>query len=176
MKKIKVILGSTRTNRAGAGVAKWVMSQTQKYIGNLQFDFIDLKDVNLPFLDEPFPPMMAEEYAHDHTKKWSKIIAEADGFIIVTPEYNHGYPASLKNALDFLYKEWQDKPVGLVGYGGSGARSSIKQLREVLEFMKMKPIKEQVGVGEIWEAFDEEGNLKVEKVRGDLQVIFNELE
>lgn len=177
MKKVKIILGSTRTNRAGEKVANWVNKRAAEYSGNISFEFIDLKVINLPFIDEPVSPMATNgDYAHEHTKQWSKIIDDADGFLIITPEYNHGYPAVLKNAIDFLYKEWEGKPVGIVGYGGSGARSSIRQLREILEFVKMKPLEDQVGIGEIWAAFDEEGVLDESKVRGDLMDIFKQLD
>lgn len=177
MKKVKIILGSTRTNRAGEKVANWVNEQARTYSGNIAFEFIDLKVIDLPFIDEPVSPMASNgEYAHEHTKEWSKIIADADGFIIITPEYNHGYPAVLKNAIDFLYKEWEGKPVGIVGYGGSGARSSIRQLREILEFVKMVALEEQVGIGEIWAAFDEDGKLDENKVRGDVLGLFKQLD
>jgi len=176
MATIKVILGSTRENRAGEKVAKWVMSQTKLYSGDLDFDFIDLRDINLPFIDEPISPMASDDYKHDHTRKWSALIQEADGLVIITPEYNHGYPAVLKNALDFLYNEWENLPVALVGYGGSGARSSIGQLRPVLEFMRMKPLEDQVGIGKIWEAFEDNGDLKADHVRGDIHKLLSDLE
>lgn len=174
MKNILIILSSTRPGRAGDKVAEWVFEKSKSLESELNFEFIDLKELALPFLDEPFPPMMGEEPVHEHTKNWSKIVDNADGFIIVTPEYNHGYPASLKNALDFLYKEWANKPVGLVGYGGSGARDSTRQLREVLMFMKLKPLHTQIGIGEIWDAFDEDKKLKEKNVHGDINELFKE--
>ncbi len=176
MKRVKVILGSVRTNRAGADIAKWVMKKTEEFSSDLSFEFIDLKDLNLPFMDEPVSSMASDNYVHEHTKKWSKMIHETDGFIFITPEYNHGYSPVLKNALDFLYTEWKDKPVGLVGYGGSGARDSIRQLREVLLFMQLKPLELQVGVGKIWEAVDEHGDVKDDHVRGDIMQLFSDLE
>lgn len=175
MKKILIILSSVRPGRAGDKVADWVVEKSKSLDSEFNFELIDLKELALPFLDEPFPPMMGEEAINEHTKEWSKIVDSSDGFIIVTPEYNHGYPASLKNALDFLYKEWMDKPVGLVGYGGSGARDSIRQLREVLMFMKLKPLHTQIGVGEIWDAFDEDKKLKEKNVHGNINDLFEEL-
>jgi NAD(P)H-dependent FMN reductase len=173
---IKVILGSTREARAGEKVARWVMRHAEKYTGNLEFEFIDLKEIGLPFMDEPVSPMASSDYKHEHTKAWSRIISEADGFIFVTPEYNRGYSGVLKNALDFLYVEWQDKPAAFVGYGGSGARSSISQLRHVMEFMKFRLLDYQVGIGKIWEAFDEAGEVKADHVRGELEELFKLLE
>lgn len=170
MKKIKIILGSVRSQRAGIKVADWVDSEVNSYKGSIDFEFIDLKEVDLPFMDEPVSPMVSDLYVHDHTNKWSQRINEADGFIFITPEYNHGYSPVLKNAIDFLYNEWQDKPVLLVGYGGSGARDAIRQLREVLHFVGMKPLDGQVGIGKVWEG------LKQENIRGDIQSLLTELE
>ncbi len=86
-------------------------------------------------------------YQHDHTKKWSKIVDEADGFIIVTPEYNHGYSAGLNNAIDYLYKEWTGKPVSFVSYGGvSGGLRAVEQLRQVVIELRMQPLREQVSI------------------------------
>lgn len=175
MKKIKVILGSVRTARVGKAVADWVKEYTDAMGGNIKVEHIDLRDIKLPFMDEPVSPMMSDNYVHEHTKQWSRAISESDGFIFVTPEYNHGFPPVLKNAIDFLFKEWQGKPVGLVGYGGSGAQDSIRQLREVLNFIGMKPLEEQVGIGHIWEAFDENGKVKEENVRGDLTGLLEQL-
>jgi len=94
----------------------------------------------------------------------SQTIKEADGLIFITPEYNHGYSPVLKNAIDSLYKEWQEQPVLLVGYGGSGARDSIRQLREILDFIGMKSLALQIGIGKIWEAFNDDGELKPENI------------
>lgn len=170
MKKIKIILGSVRTQRAGILVANWVNEEAKRYQGQLDFEFLDLLDVNLPFMDEPVSPMASNDYVHEHTKTWSNTINDGDGFIFITPEYNHGYSPVLKNALDFLYKEWQDKPVALIGYGGSGARDAIRQLREVLNFIGLKPLDDQIGIGKIWEG------LNPDNIRGNLQELFNKLE
>lgn len=175
-RKVKVILGSVRPNRAGKAIADWVMKQSETYEGDLEFELLDLMDVNLPFMDEPAPPMMSDDYVHEHTRKWSATIREADAFVIVTPEYNHGYPPVLKNAIDFLYSEWKDKPVAFVGYGGSGARDSIRQLREIIGFVGMKPLDDQVTIGQIWEAVDADGKVKEENIRGDIQSLFAQLE
>lgn len=175
MKKIKIILGSVRTNRAGKAVADWVVKNINKNETAVNFELIDLININLPFMDEPVSPMASKNYVHEHTKKWSRIIDSSDGFIFITPEYNHGVSPVLKNAVDFLYQEWRDKPVALIGYGGSGARDSIRQLREILDFVGLKPLENQIGIGKIWEAFDENGNINAKLVRGDLNELVEKL-
>ena len=117
MTKIQIILGSTREGRNGEKVFKWI-TEIAKKNKNFEIETIDLKEWNLPMFNDPKPPFMGE-YSYDYTKKWSKKISEGDGYVIVTPEYNHGYSAALKNALDHLYKEWNNKPVAFVSYGGS---------------------------------------------------------
>lgn len=174
--KIKVIIGSVRTGRVGKSIADWVMRRSRDYDGDLEFELVDLREVNLPFLDEPIPPRMSDDYVHEHTKRWSKMMKDADALIFVTPEYNHGYPPVLKNAIDFLYNEWQGMPVGLVGYGGGGATDSIRQLREVMEVIGMKALDYQVSIGQIWEALDEDGNVRPENTRGDIKELFRKLE
>lgn len=175
-KKIFLILGSVRANRAGEKVAHWLMNQTKDYHGNLDFELIDLKEQALPFMDEPVSPMTSSDYLQPHTKAWSQRIQAADGFIFITPEYNHGVSPALKNAIDFLYREWQDKPVAFVGYGGSGARDSIRKLRETVEFIGMRPLDRQLGIGKIWEAFDQNGMINPENIKGDVKKMFYELE
>jgi len=172
---IKIILGSVRTQSAGRAVANWVLEEVSKKQEEMNFELIDLKKVDLPFLDEPVPPMMAEEFHHESTKAWSKIISESDGFIIVTPEYNHGYSPALKNALDHLYHQWKNKPVGFVGYGGTGANFAIEQLKQVTEFLGMINVEASVGIHQIWEAFDQEGKLKQELIKGDLSTLLQEM-
>jgi NAD(P)H-dependent FMN reductase len=176
-KKVTVILGSVRTERAGKAVADWFLGEASKYQGNLDIEFIDLAELNLPFMDEPIPPgMSGGNYVHDHTKAWSRIVGGSDGFVFITPEYNHGYPPVLKNAIDYLFEEWKGKPVAFVGYGGSGAVLSIGQLLPVVEFLGMKPLDEKVGVSEIWAAFDEDGSLKSENISSDAGELLKALE
>lgn len=135
MNKIYIIIGSTRSGRIGPSIAEWFYKQAVKR-KDLSFEIVDLIDWELPMLNEPIPAK-ADKYLHDHTKKWSEKIAQADGFIIVTPEYNAGYPASLKNALDYLHKEWINKPVAFVSYGWRGGVRAVEQLREVVGNFKM---------------------------------------
>lgn len=145
MYKLKLILASTRPGRQGPAVANWIFDVCQQ---NQSFDveLIDLAVINLPFLDEPKHPRL-QQYVHEHTKQWSSTIEEADAFIIVTCEYNFGYPAPLKNALDYLYLEWNYKPVGFVSYGGiAGGTRAVQQLKQVVTAQKMMPVTESVNI------------------------------
>uniref|UniRef100_F4CEU4 NADPH-dependent FMN reductase n=1 Tax=Sphingobacterium sp. (strain 21) TaxID=743722 RepID=F4CEU4_SPHS2 len=138
MIQLKIILGSTRNGRKGHAVAHWVYETAKKYT-TFDTELIDLKKVNLPFMDEPVHPRM-QQYTHQHTKDWSSKIGAADAFIFVTPEYNYGMPAPLKNALDFLFNEWAYKPVAMVGYGGiAGGTRAIQQLKQVTNALQMFP-------------------------------------
>jgi NAD(P)H-dependent FMN reductase len=161
MALVKVILGSTRPNRFGIQPAEWVMEQT-KEITDHTFELIDLAKVNLPLLDEPAPPMMVQ-YTKDHTKEWSKQIDEADGFIFITAEYNHSIPAALKNALDFLFVEWNFKPASFVSYGSlAGGARSVEHLRAVCGELRMYDLREQLMMPDYYNNLDEEGLHKFE--------------
>ncbi|HUC87501.1 MAG TPA: NAD(P)H-dependent oxidoreductase [Candidatus Saccharimonadales bacterium] len=138
-KKIGIIIGSTRPQRIGPSIAKWVLGQASQR-QDLKFEIIDLAEINLPMFDEPRVPAMGQ-YEHEHTKRWAAVVAGFDGFIFVTPEYNYGYPASLKNALDFIYKEWKGKPAAFVGYGAAaGGLRAVMQLKQLLFILKMVPV------------------------------------
>src|SRR3989442_2549212 len=130
MLKIAIIIGSTRPGRNGEAVAKWVYEIAQER-SDAEFELVDIKDFNLPLLDEPMPPIMGQ-YSKPHTKAWAAKISSFDGFVFVTPEYNHGVPGALKNAIDFLFREWNDKAAGFVSYGGAGGAPAGEQLRLVL--------------------------------------------
>jgi len=136
--KILVIIGSTRAIRICPQIAHWV-AQTGRETIRGAFEVVDLKDWPLPMDDEPGIPA-AHDYVFDHTKAWSRKISEGDAIVFVTPQYNWGYPAALKNALDHLYKEWSGKPAMIVTYGGHGGSRCAEQLRQVLEGLKMKPV------------------------------------
>ena len=130
MIKLAVILGSTRPGRRGEAVAKWVYDLAKKR-SDAEFELVDIKDFNLPILDEPNQAVM-QQYTKEHTKVWSQKIASFDGYIFVTPEYNHSTCGALKNAIDFLYKEWNNKAAGFVGYGGTGGTRAVEHLRLVM--------------------------------------------
>lgn len=156
--KITVILGSIREGRAGEKVAKWFM-EALKDSAHAQLELLDLRDYPLPLFADATPPSMRQgPHANAAVQKWLDKIAAADGFIIITPEYNHGYPGPLKNAIDYVYAEWNGKPVGFVSYGGLAAGSrAVEQLREVAVELQMIPVREQVMIPLVWQAFDANG-------------------
>jgi NAD(P)H-dependent FMN reductase len=149
MTDIGIILGSTRPNRNGEQVAKWVLEQASRR-DDARFELVDLRDYPLPHLDEPLPPSLGQ-YQNDHTKKWSERIAAFDGFVIVTPEYNHGTSGVLKNAIDFLYAEWNNKAVGFVSYGSVGGARAAEHLRLVAGELQMADVRQQVALSLITE-------------------------
>ncbi len=141
--KVGVIIGSTRQGRNGLQVGQWVMEQIQKSNNGMEPVLVDLALEGLPFLDEPVPASRATEYAHEHTRRWSKKVASLDAVVFVTPEYNAGPPGVLKNAIDFLCREWSDKPAGIVSYGGGGGLRAATHLRTVLSNVKMNIVPSQ---------------------------------
>jgi NAD(P)H-dependent FMN reductase len=142
MTKIGIILGSTRPGRNGEAVAKWVLD-VAKQRADAEFELVDLLDYNLPHLDEAVPPSMGQ-YSRPHTLAWAEKIASFDGFIIVTPEYNHSTSGALKNAIDFLFAEWNNKAVGFVGYGSVGGARAVEHLRLVAGELMMADVRAQV--------------------------------
>ena len=145
MPTLAVIIASTRGGRAGVPVAEWFFSRAQGH-GIFDVELIDLKQVNLPFLDEPLHPRL-QQYEHEHTKHWSERIQRTDAFVFVTPEYNYGPSPALLNALDYLYKEWNYKAAGFVSYGGmSGGLRAVQMTKQVLSTLKMVPLVEAVAV------------------------------
>jgi NAD(P)H-dependent FMN reductase len=143
---IKVILGSTREGRFGERPAQWLCDEMQKE-PDVAAELLDLRAYPLPFFKETVSPgMLKEPYPDEAVRKWTQKIAEGDGFIMVTPEYNHGYSAVLKNALDYVYKEWNRKPVGFVSYGGVGGARAVEQLREVAIELQMAPIRNAIHI------------------------------
>src|SRR5688572_17047457 len=142
MLTLAIIIGSTRPGRVGEAVARWVFQLAQKR-GDAQYELVDIKQFNLPLLDEPIPPSMGQ-YSKEHTKTWAAKIASFDGYVFVTPEYNHGISAALKNAIDFLYAEWNDKAAGFVGYGSAGATRAVEQLRLVMAEVQVATVRNQV--------------------------------
>jgi NAD(P)H-dependent FMN reductase len=142
MLKIAIILGSTRPGRNGEAVSQWVYGITKKRI-DIDFELVDIKDFNLPLLDEPIPPSMGQ-YSKEHTKMWSAKIDSFDAYVFVTAEYNHGIPGALKNAIDFLFKEWNNKVAGFVSYGGVGGVRAVEQLRLVMAELKIATVRTQV--------------------------------
>jgi NAD(P)H-dependent FMN reductase len=142
MLRIAIIIGSTRPGRNGEAVGKWIHEIAKKRTDS-NFELVDIRDFNLPLLDEPIPPSMGQ-YSKEHTKAWSLRIDSFDAYIFVTAEYNHGIPGALKNAIDFLYKEWNNKVAGFVSYGGAGGVRAVEQLRLVMAELKVATVRSQV--------------------------------
>ncbi len=142
MIRTAIILGSTRPGRKGEAVAKWVFEKAKKR-GDSEFELVDLRDFDLPLLDEPMPPSMGQ-HMQPHTKIWAAKIDSFDAFVFVTGEYNHGIPGALKNAIDFLYGEWNNKAAGLVSYGSIGGARAAEQLRLVLGEIQVADVRTQV--------------------------------
>jgi len=144
MPEIAIIVGSTRPGRRAEHIAKWVHSIASKR-SDANFELVDIGDFKLPLLDEPTPAMMGT-YSQPHTRNWAAKIDSFDGFVFVTPEYNHGISASLKNAIDFLYKEWNNKAAGFVGYGAGDGTRGVEQLRLVMAELQVATVRAQVGL------------------------------
>jgi NAD(P)H-dependent FMN reductase len=144
MLKIAIILGSTRPGRNGEAVAKWVYEIAQKR-SDAEFELVDIKDFNLPLLDEPVPPSLGQ-YTKGHTKAWAAKIDSFDAYVFVTPEYNHGTSGALKNAIDFLFKEWNNKAAGFVGYGSAGGVRAVEHLRLVMAEVQVATVRNQVAL------------------------------
>jgi NAD(P)H-dependent FMN reductase len=159
MTHVQVVLGSTRQGRFGDKVAHWFMQHATAH-PDLSAELVDLADWPLPFFNSPVPPAMLESQ-DPAVLAWSEQVSAADAYVLVTPEYNHGYPAVLKNALDHLVRPWRDKPVGFVGYGGAGAGiRAVEQLRQVVLELEMIPLRHQVAIPNVYAAFDADGALK----------------
>jgi NAD(P)H-dependent FMN reductase len=144
MTRIGIILGSTRPNRNGEQVAKWVYDIASQR-DDAEFELVDLRDYPLPHLDEPIPASMGQ-YQNDHTRQWADKIASFDGFVFVTPEYNHSTSGVLKNAIDYLYAEWNNKAAGFVSYGAVGGTRAAEMLRLVAGELQIADVRQQVAL------------------------------
>jgi len=144
MIKIGIVLGSTRPGRKSETDGRWLLEQARTRT-DAAFEIVDIAHYNLPLLDEPMPPSM-NQYQNAHTKTWAARVEAFDGYVFVTPEYNHGPSGALKNAIDFVYKEWNNKAAGFVGYGTVGAVRAIEQLRLVLAECQVATVRAQVGL------------------------------
>ena len=144
MIKVGIIIGSTRPGRNSEAVAKWVYEIAMKR-DDAQFELIDIADYKLPLLDEPVPPAM-NQYSKDHTKAWAEKIGSMDAFIFVTPEYNHAPTGALKNAIDYIYAEWNNKAAGFVGFGSAGGVRAVEQLRQIMAELQIADVRAQVSL------------------------------
>jgi NAD(P)H-dependent FMN reductase len=143
MPLLQIVIASTRPGRKGEAVARWFEQHARAHAA-FEIEVVDLKEVNLPLLDEPEHPRL-RKYQHDHTKAWSARVSRADAFVFVTPEYNYSSPPSLVNAIDYLVHEWAYKPVGFVSYGGvSGGTRSVQMTKLLVTGLKMMPMTEAV--------------------------------
>jgi NAD(P)H-dependent FMN reductase len=163
MPNLTIIIGSTRPGRAGAAIAQWFAARAKDH-GGFDVSVVDLAEVDLPLLDEPNHPRL-RQYTQQHTKDWSAIIDAADAFVFVTPEYNYGYPAALKNAIDYLHHEWLHKPVGFVSYGGVAAGTrAVQQLKQVVTTLRMLPVFDSVNIPFHTQFLDSDGALQPNEV------------
>ena len=163
MPKLLIVIASTRPGRAGLPIAEWFAARAGAH-GGFEVEVADLADINLPFMDEPEHPRL-RRYTHEHTKAWSATVDAADAFVFVTPEYNFGFTAPLKNAIDFLHEEWTYKPVGFVSYGGVAAGTrAVQMLKQVVTTLKMTPLFEAVSIPFFTQFLDEEGVLQPNEV------------
>jgi NAD(P)H-dependent FMN reductase len=159
MSLIKVILGSTRPNRFGIQPAEWLMDLAKEH-SEATFELVDLKDMDLPLLDEALPAAYGK-YDHDHTKAWAKVIAEADGFVFVTGEYNFSIPGAFKNALDFLAAEWRYKPVAFVSYGAAGGGlNAVVNWRNAVANLSMYDLRDHVSFVNYFNHLDSDGKIQ----------------
>lgn len=178
--RLMIILGSSRQGRRGEVVAKWVKAaaETDK---RLEVDYVDLRELNLPFFDEPMSPFTIRDtgasYTHPEGEAWAQRVGKADGVLIVSPEYNHGYPAVLKNALDWVGREWVDKPVAYVSYGNiTGGVRSVEQLRQVTNELGLVQVANAIYFpGIARDAFDQTGQPAHKSANDNLKSMFDEL-
>lgn len=172
--KIAIILGSTRPNRNGKPVADWVAAKAKERTA-ADYELIDLADWPLPLLDEPTPPSMGQ-YENEHTRRWAAKIAPFDGFVFVTPEYNHATSAVLKNAIDFLYAEWNNKAAAFAGYGSLGGARAIENLRAICAELQIAHVRQQLSFS-LFTDFDEDGGFAPEPQHDEAaETLFGQLE
>lgn len=155
---LQIIIGSTRPGRIGEPVTRWFAERAREH-GAFDLEVVDLAELDLPLMDEPKHPRF-HEYQHEHTRRWSETVARADAFVLVVPEYNYGYGAAIKNAIDYLHQEWRDKAVGFVSYGGVAAGTrAVQMLKQVVTTLKMVPVVEAVNIPFVYQ-FLVEGEIK----------------
>jgi NAD(P)H-dependent FMN reductase len=163
MPKLMIVIASTRPGRVGLPVARWFNDRAVEH-GEFEIDLVDLAELDLPLMNEPNHPRL-RQYTHEHTRAWSERVDAADAFVFVTSEYNHGYPAPLKNAIDYLHNEWHDKPVGFVSYGGVAAGTrAMQQLKPVVSALKMVPMVEAVNIPFVAQFIDDDENVVANEV------------
>jgi NAD(P)H-dependent FMN reductase len=161
--KLLIVIASTRPGRAGLPIAEWFRDRAVAH-GGFDVEVADLAELGLPFMDEPNHPRL-RQYTHQHTKDWSATVDAADAFVFVTPEYNYGLTAPLKNAIDFLHEEWAHKPVGFVSYGGVAAGTrAVQMLKQVVTTLRMLALVEGVNIPFHTQFIDEEGRVNANAI------------
>jgi NAD(P)H-dependent FMN reductase len=158
MTRIGIIVGSTRPNRRGATIGGWVLERALAR-ADADYELLDLAEIALPMLDEPEPAAMGT-YHHPHTRTWSQTVSSLDGFVFVTPEYNHSFPGALKNAIDYLFTEWNDKAAGFVSYGINGGVRATEHLRNVCAEVKLAGVRGAVALA-VFEEFQGAGPIDI---------------
>lgn len=177
MASLQIIVASTRPGRIGPSIARWIEAEAVAHGGFTEAELVDLAEVNLPFMNEPHHPRLGQ-YVHQHTRDWSVKVAGADAFVFVMPEYNHGFNAELKNAIDYLHHEWAYKPVGLVSYGGVAAGTRAAQMvKQVVVTLKMTPVLEAVSIPFVRQFLDdkEENIVPNDIMSASAKAMFDEL-
>lgn len=160
---LQVIIASTRPGRVGLPVAQWFIERARAHDA-FDVEVVDLAEVNLPLLDEPNHPRL-RRYTHDHTKAWSAIIDRGDAYVFVHPEYNYGISAALKNAIDYLFAEWQYKAVGFVSYGGvSGGLRAVQMIKQIISALKMVPIHDAITISFVASFIDDDGRFQANAI------------
>ena len=160
---LQVIICSTRPGRVGPAVADWIIERARSR-GDFEIVITDLAVLNLPMFDEPNHPRL-HQYVHQHTKDWSAIVDSSDAFVFVIPEYNYGFNAATKNAIDYLNQEWRDKPAGIVIYGAvSGGTRAAQMLKQVMSWVRLVPVTDSVNIPFIGEKLDEDRRLKPNEI------------
>ena len=173
MTRIAIIVGSTRPGRNGTAVAEWVHAYA-KTRTDAEYELIDIEQFHLPLLDEPVPASMGM-YSKDHTKTWAATVASFDGFVFVTPEYNHSPSGALKNAIDFVYGEWNNKAAGFVGYGSVGAVRAVEQLRLIAAELQVATVRAQVALNLATDFRNYSEFTPAERHTADLDTLFDQL-
>ena len=160
--ELKIIIGSTRPNRFSEQTANWFTEIAKNY-PEFSVEVLDLRDYPMPYYEEANSPSQIKvgDYKNEIINKWGRKIGEADAFVIISPEYSHGYSAVLKNALDYVYAPWNNKPVAFVGYGSVGGGRAVEQLRVVSVELQMAPIRNAVHIIAPWTLTESDGSLRV---------------
>lgn len=166
MPKLTVIIASTRPGRAGSPIAEWFTAVAEAH-GGFEVRVADLAAIGLPMMDEPAHPRL-RQYQHQHTRDWSAVVDASDAFAVVMPEYNYGFNAPLKNAIDYLHNEWRYKPMGFVSYGGvSAGTRAVQMLKQVVTTLKVTPLNEAVAIPFFSQFIDDDGVLQPNEVMGN---------